>query len=116
METYLSDTFNNAVLEQDELFGRYLERTPEFQQKKVPYSEILKEAASVRESVKQQLLDVVWHNLPKVSKMYESTFDVAFPSYGEIAQAISTRHDIVHRNGKRKDGSPVAVARVRRCY
>ena len=47
---------------------------------------------------------VMYHNLSKVAGMYESTFDIEFPKFGALAKTVNIRHDLVHRNGKSKDG------------
>ncbi len=61
------------------------------------------------EIAKKAMLEVIYHNLRKVSDMYKSTFDIAFPSFSEIQEDIVTRHDLVHRNGKTKEGKEIAV-------
>jgi hypothetical protein len=53
--------------------------------------------------------NLLYHNLPKVSNMYKSTFDIAFPNFSEISSYISIRHDLVHRNGKTKGGEIIIV-------
>lgn len=110
LETYLSDTFINLVLKDEKLLRRFLETTPEFKQRSIAFSEVLAIAEKVPEEVKRYLLDVVWHNLAKVQAMYRNTLGVDFGrAITGVARAIPTRHDIVHRNGKQKDGTKVFV-------
>jgi hypothetical protein len=110
LETYLSDTFLNTVLAEDELLRKFFETTPEFRERTVPLSEIFGRVAEAQEEAKRYLLDVVWHNLAKVLAMYRDTLGIDFgPPMKEVARAIPTRHGIIHRNGRRKDGTPVAV-------
>ncbi len=88
----------------------FLETNPDFQKQTIRFSDVFSEAASAKEKAKAYLMDVVWHNLAKVQAMYRSTFGVKFGgSLAPIARSIETRHDIVHRNGVSKDGSPVHV-------
>jgi enamine deaminase RidA (YjgF/YER057c/UK114 family) len=110
LETYFFDTFTNAVMSDDARLRVFLETNPDFQKQTVRFSDVLSQAASVKERAKAYLLDVVWHNLAKVQAMYTSTFGVKFgASLAPIARSIETRHDIVHRNGISKTGSPVHV-------
>lgn len=41
--------------------------------------------------------------------MYLSTFNIEFPNIAELSKSVSTRHDLVHRNGKTKNGDQVIV-------
>jgi hypothetical protein len=111
LETFLCDTVMNAVLRDEDLLERFVEANPDFAKQQVPFNLVLKEAANVRERVKVYLLDVVWHNLSKVSAIYGDTMQIKFgKSLKPIAAAIRTRHDIVHRNGKTKDGNPIELS------
>jgi hypothetical protein len=111
LETYLSDTFINTVMANQRLMRRFVETTPEFGKRTVPYNSVLRHAEEVPTEVKRYLLDVVWHNLAKVQAMYRDTLEIDFgATIKNVARAIPVRHDIVHRNGKRKDGMPVFVS------
>ena len=72
-------------------------------------NEIFSYCDKAEETAKNAMLEVIFHNLPKVSKMYESTFDIDFPDFSKIQRDIITRHDLVHRNGKTKEGHEVLV-------
>jgi hypothetical protein len=111
LETYLSDTFINAVFNDEKLLQRFIETNPDFEKRQLKYSEVFEAYAKVKETAKSYLLDVVWHNMAKVQAMYESTLGVKFaPGLADVAKAIPIRHDIVHRNGKTKDGKTVEVS------
>lgn len=114
LETYLSDTFMRAVLNDEDLFARFVESNPEFKEQKLVLSEIIKTFHELKSTVKRHLLKVVWHNLSRVSKMYECTLNVEFPKHiGDLYQAIAVRHDIVHRNGKDKEGNEISISKER---
>lgn len=75
-------------------------------------SEIFSRHESIKDEVKEYLLSQLWHNLAKVKPMYESTLNVSFPpNLGSIYKAIQIRHDIVHRNGRDKNGEQVEVTK-----
>ena len=41
--------------------------------------------------------------------MYRATFDIQFPAIKTMIAYVRDRHDLVHRNGKRKDGSILVI-------
>lgn len=111
LETYLFDTFIHRVSKDKKLMQRFIETCPDFQQQKIPLSTIYEAVKEVEGKAKSYLLDVVWHNLPRVKPIYKNTFGIDFDNNlmrGLIGE-IQKRHDIVHRNGKTKDGHEVTV-------
>jgi len=112
MEAYLSDTFINTVLGDRVLLRRFVETSKEFQEQKIAYSQIFEATETASEKVKDHLLGIVWHNLARVGASFNAALDVKF-THADLASlglAVSHRHDIVHRNGKRKDGTPVYIS------
>jgi hypothetical protein len=110
METYLSDTFINLVSNDEELLQKYIDSDPKFKERKVAYKDILREAQRVEEEARKELLDVVWHNVGKVKAMYAQVLGVNLGNTGLIGAAVQIRHDIVHRNGRQKDGTMIDVS------
>lgn len=49
--------------------------------------------------------EIIYHHLPRVKNIYKSTLDIDLGNISELMECISIRHDIVHRNGKDKDGN-----------
>ena len=111
LETYLSDAFINHVFSNKDLFQRFVENTPEFQQRKIPLSDVLKEAETLEVTAKTHMLEISWHNLSRVSKIYESILDISFPeNLGDLYRAILKRHDIVHRKGFDKEDNEILIS------
>lgn len=54
---------------------------------------------------------VVWHRLDKLKPIIEFGLNVTIPDPAVIMKAIQTRHDIVHRAGKNKDGVVVHITK-----
>ncbi|CAH1072463.1 HEPN domain-containing protein [Candidatus Nitrotoga sp. 1052] len=118
LETFLSDAFiskvlGNKVLGGQDYFKTFVKSNLDFQNQKFSLSDVLEVVGGLESTVKTHLQEVVWHNLPKVSKMYKTTLGLKFPGkLGEIIKVIHIRHDIVHRNGRNKDGIDIFVQKA----
>ena len=109
LETFLSDTFVNRVFAHEALLQSYIDHEPKFSEYKIPYKEVLRESKRVEAKAKKELLDVVWHNVAKFKPMYKQVLHVDLGDVSSLGKAIQTRHDIVHRNGRQKDGTVIVV-------
>ena len=109
METYLSDAFINTVFQSKDNLKRFFKTFKEFKKENIAVSNFFEFEEKAEFFAKKAMLDVIYHNLPKVSGMYKDTFGVEFPKSEELYKAVSKRHDFVHRNGKDKDGNEVIV-------
>jgi hypothetical protein len=106
LETYLSDKFISSINADEKLLRKFVETTPEFKKQNLPLSEVFNARENISSSVQEHLLEVVWHRLDKVQPMFRDTLGIMFPSdVKELHRAIILRHDCVHRNGKKKDGT-----------
>ncbi len=104
METFLSDAMINITLSDNHLIRNFTENYPEFAKQKFELKEIFTEYNKLHQTIKGVLLDTIYHDLRKVREMYRSTFKIDFPDIAEPIKCVLIRHDIVHRNGKSKDG------------
>lgn len=109
METYLSDAFINTVFKSKENLKQFYKTFKGFDKQNIAMSAFYDFQEKAESVAKKAMLDIIYHNLPKVSEMYKDTFNVKFPQFGDIYKAVSKRHDFVHRNGKDKDGNEVSV-------
>lgn len=105
VETYLSDLFISAVGNDKSLLRKFVETTPEFKSEKISVSDVFKAVEEIEKKARSYLTDVVWHHLNRVKPMFKDTLDIAFPNdISTLFKAVLVRHDLVHRNGKKKDG------------
>lgn len=112
METYLSDAFINTVFGSRDLLRRFVENNPDFEKQKFSLNEVFSKTDSIEGEVRNYLIELIWHNLSKIKPMYKRTLNVDFPSELKFFfKAISIRHDIVHRNGKSKNGKKIKVSK-----
>lgn len=112
LETFLSDTFINLTTNNDEYFRNFIETHPEFRQRKFELREIFFEQDKLKITGKKVMLDIIYHDLPKIREMYRATFKISFPELKTIIKYVQTRHDLVHRNGKTKEGVAVVIDKV----
>ncbi|MEC4988441.1 MAG: hypothetical protein SAJ37_06795 [Oscillatoria sp. PMC 1068.18] len=109
LETYLSDAFINTVLSNQTYLKSFFSSFKDFRDRRLGMNELFSYVDQAEEIAKKAMLEVIYHNLPKVSNMYKSTFDISFPNFSEIQRDIVTRHDLVHRNGKTKEEKEISV-------
>lgn len=104
LENFLYETFIRLVFNDDNFFQNFVETHPAFKIRKFELCEIFQKKVELNSIVKTVIGDTLYHNLPTVRKMYQETFDIKFPSIGPLIPYITTRHDLVHRSGKTKEG------------
>lgn len=109
LETFLSEVFIVLTLSNRKYLENFVTTFPEFQKSKFTLSEIFIQHDKISETTKKAMIDIIYHNLPVVKNMYNSTFKINFPEIGDINKYIIKRHDLVHRNGKTKDGEKLNI-------
>jgi hypothetical protein len=109
METFLADVFINLTFDNDKYFRNFIETHPELGKRKFELKEIFEQSEKLKETAKKVMLDTIYHNLPKASIMYRDTFEIDFPKIQNAYKYVLKRHDLVHRNGKTKEGKIVVT-------
>ncbi|SNS76417.1 hypothetical protein SAMN06295967_1256 [Belliella buryatensis] len=104
LEEYLADLLINKVLRDDDVFWKYFDALPDSKNTIHNSIKVKKSRKGVEELVKKKLLNTLYHRIVDVDKIYSTVFDISFPAYGDVCKIIQDRHDMVHRNGKTKDG------------
>lgn len=114
LEAYLADFFSRAVTDHATIRRKFVETNGDFQKEKVCISEIFKTWEGLEEKLKEYLAEIAWHNLARIKPMFKSALGIDFPEkLDELFRGILVRHDLVHRNGKKKDGSDHTITRAR---
>jgi hypothetical protein len=113
LETYLSDAFINTVLSRESYLRSFFASFKDFKEQKLGMNDLLKFADQAEDITKKAMLEVIYHNLAKVKKMYESTLTISFPDFSNVQKDIGVRHDLVHRNGKTKEGKEIDIDKVK---
>jgi len=109
LETYLSDAFIDKIESDRKFLISFVETFKDFSDNKIKISEIFIKYSKIDDLVAEALSNIIYHQLPKVKGMYEDTFNINFPDIGSLMKAILNRHDLVHRNGKTKDGKILKI-------
>lgn len=108
MEAYLSDRLIKKVLSTEKYKRLFTEKYKDFQDEKIKLSNLFSTFDNIDSLISNSLRDVIYHNLPKVQHIYKSVLNIDLGNEDdvkELMQAIGIRHDIVHRNGKDKNGN-----------
>lgn len=112
LEDYLSTTLIQEVLNNEDTFKQFVKTFRDIKNRKFDLSEIYDKLDKIRDIVKKELVDVIYHDLPKVKGIYRDTLKLDFPDIGDLMKVIKTRHDMVHRNGKNKEGEKIEITKV----
>jgi hypothetical protein len=104
LEVYLADTFINKVVGDEESLRKFFAGTNGVTKKNVRL-EAFPNRESAIASAKTALMKISWHNLERAESLYRETLGITFPeAVAALDPAIAIRHDIIHRNGKTKEG------------
>lgn len=79
LEDYLSTTIIQEVLNKEEFFKNFVKTYHGIKNRKFDLSEIYEKFDKLRDIVKIELVEVIYHDLPKVKGMYQDTFQIVFP-------------------------------------
>jgi len=112
VEAYLSSTFIEKVMlpEDSSYIRKLVENDPEFGKRKFTVKEIFTKQEELKNEVKLYLRELIFHKIDKVKPMY---IDVLNVNLGDdikwLFDAVTLRHDCVHRAGYDKDGNEVEL-------
>lgn len=104
MEAYLSDRLIQKVLSSETVKRQFIENFKDFKEHKISMSDIFKQMEGLDSFIRKTLREIIYHNLPRVKNIYKTTFGIDFGDVSGLMKSIAIRHDIVHRNGKDKNG------------
>lgn len=106
----MSDVMINMVMKRKDCFRKYVENDQSYKKEKIKICQLYERCDRIEADVLAKLLKTVFHNIDVVKEMYKNILSVNF-SYDltNIYKALLTRHEIVHRNGKDKEGNEVLI-------
>lgn len=104
MEAYLSDTLIKYVTENDEYLRKFTETYKPFKNQTFTTDDIFNRMDHLKDIVKGELRELMYHNLPKIKPIFKDSLGIDIGVIKDLCKAVLIRHDIVHRNGKNKEG------------
>lgn len=110
IDVYLCDTFISLVFSDKQIFIEYLNSQTADLKRDYTAGTIFKEA-EIEDRVKTTIIEKTYfQQLSFTSKpLYESTLHITFPPTDKMQKHIKSRNDLVHRNGKDKNGHAIDV-------
>ena len=110
LEAYLSDAFLRLVIGRPALKKRLVNEAAGFKDKKFTLAEILESNPTSDEAIAASLSEISWHNIARAKTLFSVVCGVEISrDIYPLIKAVTTRHDIVHRNGKSIKGKVAAV-------
>lgn len=115
LEAYLWDTVAYWVANDEDTLRNLVTTNKDFQAKTLQLSTIFERIERLKDEVEEYLQELVWHRLDKVKPLMASGLKITVPDIKDLMKEILVRHDIIHRGGRGKDGSPVIVSNADVC-
>ena len=109
MEAYLCDTLVSEVLKDAASQRKFTENDMDLEKQNFSFTDIYAWMDKLPTFIRKSLKELIYHNLPKIKPVYKAVLDVDLGDISYLMKAIQVRHDIVHRNGKDKDGNMCIV-------
>lgn len=108
MEAYLSDRLIQKVMSSEETKRKFVEGFKDYKDEKIVVSDVFKHLENLDSRIIKTLREIIYHNLPRVKNIYNSVLGINLGEkivISDLMKCIGIRHDIVHRNGKDKEGN-----------
>lgn len=101
LETYLNDIYIQIVFDSDETLEKFINKYEIYQREKISLHELMIKYKSINNRVKEDIENIVYHNIPKLIKIYNIyNFEIEkFEKLDEISRFIKIRHKLIHRSG-----------------
>jgi hypothetical protein len=113
-EAYLSDTLKKNVLNRDAIKKRFVKNSESLKRaKSISLNDIFDEFDKLDQKIIDEIDSISFHNIKTSITIYKNVLICNFPEekIGELEDRVEIRHDIVHRNGHKKDGSIIHITR-----
>ncbi|MEW8522509.1 MAG: HEPN domain-containing protein [Candidatus Thiodiazotropha endolucinida] len=107
LEAFLGDTIKSLVSEQPKFFKNSM-KIDELRKAKYSLEYLADNDIDAKGLAIKELSNILYHNIPKAKRIFELTLDKRIEiDISELDRITKVRHDIVHRNGKTKDGQSI---------
>lgn len=110
LEVYLEDIVKALIMSNEEYLGNAIKNVRPFCDTKFKLNDISLDNGGIKKFVLGKLSDNLFHDIPKVLKILSGVIEKGIVvDMNDVCKVTSTRHDIVHRNGKNKDGKILVI-------
>ncbi|MFM5212551.1 HEPN/Toprim-associated domain-containing protein [Aeromonas hydrophila] len=113
-EAYLSDTIKKNVLNRDAIKKRFVKNSEHLKNSgKIFLNNIFDELDKLDQKIINEIDSISYHNVDVVTGLYKNVLLCHFPNdkIAQLSNSVEIRHDIVHRNGKKTDGSIINITK-----
>jgi len=104
LENCLCDTLLKLVSTNEQYKINFSRSHPKMKKEKITLSEFYGYEAVVSRKIVEYIKETIFHDFRVVKNMYVGTTGIQFPPINKLYQFLQKRHDLVHRNGRTKDG------------
>ena len=104
MKTFLGDTLKREVLKDDDSIRKFVENYTPFEKEEIKLSNLYHKKETLPQFIREILNSLMYHDLRKIKPIFRDTLGVDLGDVSDLYRAVLVRHDIVHRNGVKKDG------------
>ncbi|MDX7825707.1 HEPN/Toprim-associated domain-containing protein [Aeromonas caviae] len=112
MEVYLSDTMKTNVVNREATKRQFVRKSTALgREKNISLNDIYEEMEKIDGKIIKEIDETSFHNINIVPALFKSVLDCTFPEdkIGILKDKVAIRHDIVHRNGKDVNGTPIEI-------
>lgn len=108
LESFLWETMTWSISD-EKVLERIITKLPHFSSQGMKLEEIFDKQKTLQGLVRAYLQDTVWHKWDEVGPLLVHGLQIKPPSFRPFIEPVKKRHDIVHRSGHQKDGTPITV-------
>lgn len=109
LESFLWETAHYWIENDAKALRDFVTKLQVFKEEPMKLGDIFTRQEGLKDHVKAYLQNLIWHRWDKVVPLFRDGLGVKLPSLKQFDGALTKRHDIVHRSGHDKDGSPIVV-------
>lgn len=109
-EYFLCNVCRCYIIKENVYMEKFLKSNKKYKNETFKMYEIFSKYSSIKKLVDEYICDIVYHNTTKVCDIFYSVFDIKL-DMTDFVSYVLIRHDIIHRNGRTKNGSLTYVTK-----
>lgn len=109
LEAFLYETMRYWVENDDQVLHDIITKHPVFRDKPIKLGDVFQLPKGLKNYVKGYLQTIVWDRWEKVAPLFRYGLGFSLPDENPFKENMKKRHDIIHRSGHSKEGTPIEV-------